>query len=140
MGMCLAYMTVAQGASNEELASQQMAVRELMQLDTRLALERTRDRLQDSDLSQAGAAAASALRHNGGPRLVAIYGVGKRLIAEVVIGAQTHVFVHGQATPVGMKAGASAYRLAGVSGTCVQLESKDDAHTLCLPPQTWARP
>lgn len=139
MGACPAASAQAQGLTNEELAGQQMSVRELMHLDTRLALARLKDRLNEHGSPSSDSHAALS-RQDGGPRLVAIYGVGKRLLAEVVVGTQTQVYMRGQALPVGAKAGASAYRLAGLSGSCVQLERQDESHTLCLHPGPWTQP
>ena len=77
------------------------------------------------------------MMHSGSLNLVAIYGVGKKLLAEVTVGTQQYVYMRGQALPVGVKANSSAYLLRGISGSCVQLERKDEAHTLCLHPSLW---
>ncbi|MDS1141891.1 hypothetical protein RE432_15725 [Pusillimonas sp. SM2304] len=111
-----------------------MSVRELMRLDTDLALAQARNRLRQQrgrpDQPEAGAMPA---RH-GNLKLVALYGVGKKLLAEVAIGGQAHVYMRGQPLAVGAKAGPSTYLLRGMSGSCVHLERGGEAHTLCLNP------
>lgn len=136
---------MAQGSAAAEigdLAAQQMSVRELMRLDTALALAQSKDRLRAKGPGEAGGLSGAPL--GGGPmlegeglKLIAIYGVGKKLLAEVMIGPQAHVYVRGQALAVGAKAGPSAYLLRGISGSCVQLERQDKAQTLCLHPGLW---
>src|SRR5690606_33351740 len=78
-----------------------------------------------------------SMSENPGLKLVAIYGVGKKLLAEVMVGGQAHVYMRGQALAVGAKASPSAYLLRGISGSCVQLERQDTSHTLCLHPGLW---
>jgi len=127
-------LTQATAPDNDDLASQQMSVRELMRLDTALALEQTRNRLrqQRGKPDQFDAGAALATRET--LKLVAIYGVGKKLLAEVMIGGQSHVYMRGQPLAVGAKAGPSTYLLRGISGSCVHLERGGEGHTLCLNP------
>jgi hypothetical protein len=119
--------------SGDDPALDQMSVRELMRLDTALALQQSRTKLQKGDSSSQAARRGGAIAHSGALELVAIYGVGKKLLAEVVIGTQPHVYMRGKALPVGASASASAYLLRGISGSCVHLERQDEAHTLCLP-------
>lgn len=66
------------------------------------------------------------------PRLVAMYGVGQRLMAEVHVGGRAFLYVRGQALPVGHAGDPSVYRLRGMNGACVQLERGEDRHSLCL--------
>ncbi|MBP6020187.1 MAG: hypothetical protein KA735_11905 [Burkholderiaceae bacterium] len=110
-----------------------MAVRELMRLDTELALSASRGRLTGVDKRSETALALSD-QPGGQLRLVAIYGVGKRLLAEVLVGSQPYVYMRGHPLPIGAKAGSHVYKLGGISGSCVQLERQDEAHTLCLHP------
>ncbi|SHG84075.1 hypothetical protein SAMN04488135_101398 [Pollutimonas bauzanensis] len=127
----------AAAALADDPAAEQMAVRELMRLDTELALSQAKKALRSEGLAGPGAADGSLHTHDGGLKLVAIYGVGKKLLAEVLVGSQPRVYMRGQALPVGVKADPDAYRLRGISGSCVQLERKGEAHTLCLPPSLW---
>jgi len=108
-------------------------VRELMRLDTALAIEQAKARLRQHKSGQA-IADNSPMAQSGSLKLVAIYGVGKKLLAEVVIGQRKHVYMRGRSWAVGVKGGASDYRLLGISGSCVQLERDGEGHTLCLHP------
>lgn len=67
------------------------------------------------------------------PRLVGIYGVGKRLFAEVRSGSRAWLFLNGHSLPVGHVAGEDLYRLREVAGACVRLERRGDETVLCLP-------
>lgn len=121
----------------DDLAAEQMSVRELMRLDTEQALKIAKNTLRDDGAAAGGIDGGARYAASGTLKLVAIYGVGKKLLAEVMIGTQPYVYMRGQALPVGVKASSSAYMLRGISGACVQLERKDEAHTLCLYPSLW---
>lgn len=66
------------------------------------------------------------------PRLVAMYGVGRTLMAEVQVGRRAYLYVRGQAWPAGHAGDRGVYRLRGMNGACVQLERGEDRHSLCL--------
>ena len=66
------------------------------------------------------------------PRLVAMYGVGRNLMAEVQVGARAFLYLRGQALPVGHAGDAAVYRLRDMNGACVHLERGEDRHSLCL--------
>ncbi|WP_323011413.1 hypothetical protein [Castellaniella sp.] len=66
------------------------------------------------------------------PRLVALYGVGAVLMAEVQVGQQAYLYVRGQPFPAGYVGDAGVYQLRGMNGACVQLERGEDRHSLCL--------
>ncbi len=66
------------------------------------------------------------------PRLVALYGVGQTLMAEVQVGPRAYLYVRGQAYPAGHAGDAGVYQLRGMNGACVQLERGEDRHSLCL--------
>lgn len=134
---CVPGLMAAAAPGHEDLGSQQMSVRELMHLDTALALEKARARLRQQRTGQGLAEASNQIAHGGAMKLLAIYGVGKKLLAEVMIGERTHVYMRGQAWAVGMKADPSSYRLRGISGSCVHLEREGKGHTLCLHPGLW---
>lgn len=119
-----------------ELAAEQMSVRELMRLETEIALERARGRARNH--SYPDSVAGRPEQGRDGLKLVAIYGVGSKLLAQVLVGSRPQVYLHGQALPVGAKPGAQVYRLRGITGSCVQLERQGEAHTLCLHPSLWA--
>ncbi len=106
------------------------SVRELMQQDLRDALR----------TSAAGAGAETARRTDTGagvqpvlaPRLVALYGVGQALMAEIQVGRRAYLYVRGQAWPAGHAGDQGVYQLRGMNGACVQLERGEDRHSLCL--------
>ncbi|MFC4299328.1 hypothetical protein ACFO0J_14890 [Castellaniella hirudinis] len=107
-----------------------LSVRELMQQDLREALR----------ASTAGAGAGTVGRADAGsgvqpvlaPRLVALYGVGQALMAEVQVGRRAYLYVRGQAWPAGHVGDRGVYQLRGMNGACVQLERGEDRHSLCL--------
>jgi hypothetical protein len=107
-----------------------VSVRELMQQDLRDALH---------EAAQRAKATHAAVAEGGGlarpllaPRLVALYGVGKALMAEVQVGRQAYLYVRGQAWPAGHAGDHGVYQLRGMNGACVQLERGEDRHSLCL--------
>jgi hypothetical protein len=128
-----------QNSQSDDLAQDQISVRELMRLDTALALSQTKDKLHSRNRTTPAVDSRGLPAHGGGLRLVAIYGVGKKLLAEVHIGSKPHVYVRGKALPVGVSADPSAFHLRGITGSCIQLERKDEAHTLCLHPALWVQ-
>ncbi|GAB2910562.1 hypothetical protein LSG25_04280 [Paralcaligenes sp. KSB-10] len=136
--MLLALLGPAGAQGIDELTSEQMSVRELMRLDTELALSQAKGRLRGQGKPMSASESSAALAHGGGLKLVAIYGVGKKLLAEVLVGSQPHIYMRGQALPVGVKAGTAAFMLRGITGSCVQLERQEESHTLCLHPSLWA--
>lgn len=66
------------------------------------------------------------------PRLVALYGVGKALMAEVQVGNQAYLYIRGQTYPAGHLGDKRVYQLKAMNGACVQLEKEQDRHSLCL--------
>jgi len=116
-----------------------ITVRELMRLEGEMALEAARRRrgqtsalpgLSPGVVGQGGPAARSG---TGEPlRLVGIYGVGKRLFAEVRSGPHAWLFQSGHSLPVGTIAGEDVYRLKEVAGACVRLEQQGEETVLCL--------
>lgn len=113
-----------------------ITVRELMRLEGEQALVAARQRRGQA----AGGRPAIQAEAEGGAsgradmlRLIGIYGVGKRLFAEVRSGSRAWVFMNGQSLPVGHTAGAEPYRLREVAGACVRLEHQETETVLCLP-------
>ncbi|MDY0308512.1 MAG: hypothetical protein RBR29_01790 [Castellaniella sp.] len=105
------------------------SVRELMQQDLRDALQVPPGgaaRRADADSGMNG------VRPVLEPRLVALYGVGRALMAEVQVGRRAYLYVRGQAWPAGHAGDRGVYQLRGMNGACVQLERGDDRHSLCL--------
>ena len=122
---------------NHELAADQVSVRELMRLDTELALTLARGR---SSAKQVDASAAKRVPRSmaGEPRLNAIYGVGRNLMAEVVLDHVTYLYRQGLALPVGVAPGNDVYLLTRISSSCVSLERSDASHELCMKTTRWA--
>lgn len=112
--------------------AQLVSVRELLQLDTAEALRRARDQAPERSVSTtAGApsvAAAPVLS------LLAIYGVGHRLLAEVRLGNDRLVYLKGQSLPVGANRSLPEHvpRLVAIDGTCVRMTHQAREHTVCL--------
>lgn len=125
---------VAHGGKTDDLAAEQMSVRELMRLDTALALNQSREKLRTRYKSGTTVDDIGAVAQSGSVNLLAIYGVGKKLLAEVRVGAQSYVYMHGRLLPVGIKASSTALLLRGMTATCIQLERDEQSHTLCLHP------
>ncbi|KAA0911768.1 hypothetical protein [Pusillimonas sp. ANT_WB101] len=118
-------------------------VYELMEVETAQAIARARHAPEVSDgyltdISSSQEARMSQDTHGADRlKLIAIYGIGKKLAAQVMAGTKQYLYRHGQAYPVGMTAESSdtdAYRLRGISNSCVVLERDQQAQTLCIHP------
>ena len=136
---CCAGAAWPRDSQPDDLAQDQISVLELMRLDTALALNQTKDKLHSRNREMSAADSEGPSAGSGRVRLVAIYGVGKKLLAEVHIGSKPHVYMRGSALPIGVSANPSTFRLRGITGSCIQLESKNEAHTLCLHPALWVQ-
>lgn len=118
--------TSAQSPGSDPEAWEVESVRELMQLDIERALDQARQR---------GNVPGERVDATGGrlaPRLVAIYGVGRSLMAEVLVGPQAYLYMRGQAHPVGYANDRAVYQLRGMNGSCIQLQKAQSSHSLCL--------
>jgi hypothetical protein len=129
---------MAQSPPEDELMLEQISVRELMRLDTALAISQSKNKLDGQGKPAALQESHRLLTQHEDLKLIAIYGVGKKLLAEVSVGAHPYVYMHGRALPVGLKSSAVAYRLRAMTSSCVQLERNDESHTLCLHPSLTA--
>lgn len=133
--MALPPATAVSAAINVPALSQpeqrDMAVRELMRLDTELALAALRQQLQEQERRHAKSARPGPDR-SGPLTLTAIYGVGNRLLAEVIIDSTPQVFMRGRPRAIDNGVPDSGFRLRGISGSCVDLERHAQQHTLCL--------
>lgn len=111
-----------------------MSVRELMRLDAAQALDHARQGFAARPRDQA------AVTQSGELQLLAIYGVGKKLLARIRHGDRTFLYIRGNALPVGVKAdrSQSVFRLMGISSSCVELARAEKARTLCLHPSLWS--
>ncbi|MFA7439205.1 hypothetical protein [Castellaniella sp.] len=110
------------GAEPGARAWETQSVRELMQEDLREALSRPR--------AQGGASSVSVPLDQ--PRLVALYGVGSALLAEVHVDRHAYLYVRGQPWPAGHVGDPGVFQLRGMNGACIQLERGADRHSLCL--------
>lgn len=108
-----------------------VTVRELMQQDLLRAADEAARRGTLPEAAE-GARGTPAARPMLAPRLVALYGVGRALMAEVQVGRESYLYVRGQAYPAGHAGDRGVYQLRGMNGACVQLERDDDKHSLCL--------
>ncbi|WP_066454494.1 hypothetical protein [Castellaniella caeni] len=106
---------------------QVQSIHELMQQDLNDAHRRAA-----APERAAGSAVGLAAQGLLAPRLVALYGVGQALMAEVQVGQRAYLYVRGQAYPAGHAGDRGVYQLRGMNGACVQLERGDDRHSLCL--------
>ncbi|MHA3902961.1 hypothetical protein ACTPOE_05150 [Castellaniella sp. WN] len=104
------------------------SVRELMQQDLRDALRSP----SDGTVGHPAAGPVAGVRPVLEPRLVALYGVGQVLMAEVQVGRRAYLYVRGQAWPAGHAGDPGVYQLRGMNGACVQIERGEDRHSLCL--------
>lgn len=112
---------------HNELAHQAMQVRELLSLEQKQLRERL-----DSTHSSTMMESVKRDSVESAPKLAAIYGVGKRLLAEFHNGGQTYLYLHNQEFPIGYKGGADLYRLVGITQQCVTLKRWHDELTQCL--------
>lgn len=67
------------------------------------------------------------------PHLVAMYGVGKRVVAEVLFNGRSYVYLRGQTWPVGDQVGKNQLRLLSMTSRCVHLAYQQQEHELCVP-------
>ena len=145
-GLALATIAHASLATLPELppAPAGQAVTELLMIDARDAIAAERAKQQTSaQPAQPVPSTGSPTSVTGlpttmasatppvqsGPVLTAIYGVGNRLHAEVLIDGQQTLFANGRPTPVSSVA--SPWRLKRIAPPCVDLESSDGAMRLC---------
>ncbi len=118
------------GAPGADAAS----VLELMRLETQQALAHARDRQGVVRApGPAHSASPSAADAASGAQLLAIAGVGERLVADVVFRAQRYRYRSGHAWPVGADAGSGAPRLLALDTQCLVLEGDSGGAQARLP-------
>lgn len=123
----------------EHVATEHMTVLELMRLEAEQALHEARERRGSRHRGPGLRSLNASMMEGGrGPQtaglhLVGIYGVGKRLVAEVKNGARTLYFRNGQEKPMGHVADEDLYRLRELKGNCVRLDRGGTEELLCLP-------
>ncbi|TEA77343.1 hypothetical protein [Allopusillimonas ginsengisoli] len=135
--LCLIPVSVLAAATealHEQIIEDQLSVRELMR----------REAIQAGAASTTGFATIQGASHSevarvvstqtSGPRLVAIYGTGHRLVAQVDIDGNHYLYMQGQPQAMGRRNPEVAYVLEGISKSCVRLMNAETPHTLCLHP------
>ncbi|MBV6271584.1 hypothetical protein KVP09_01445 [Alcaligenaceae bacterium CGII-47] len=128
--MCLLGVTWAQAPDQLPTADPEawevQSVRELMQRDIERSLNQAR-RQMDQPSVVVDSPVGRQL-----PRLVAMYGVGRSLIAEVLVGSRAFLYMRGQVHPVGYVNDQEVYQLRGMNGSCIVLQKAQHSHSLCL--------
>ncbi|HLU78193.1 MAG TPA: hypothetical protein VKZ52_01340 [Burkholderiaceae bacterium] len=123
----------ALGGAQADESHDSFTVRELMRLESEAALQALRRGRTPGAPGPRGPLAPAPQAGEEALRLVGIYGVGKRLFAEVRAGSQGWVFLRGQPLPLGHTASSTALRLRELSGACVRLVRQEEDIHLCLP-------
>lgn len=100
-------------------------VEELLQLDTQAALLAARKKIV-GPLTTPG----PATTHMSENVLLAIYGVGQSLSAEVLIDAEPHVFKNRH--PRAISGRSASYTLERIAPPCVHLKKNENPESLCL--------
>lgn len=118
-GLLMMLPSLVLGSSSFETDQQQ--VHELMRLETEQLLQRS---------SGVSPKASESLQTNS-LRLKAIYGVGKRVLAEVDWNGRDYLYLKGQTWPLGHSS-ASALRLIEMAGRCITLAQHEQTHRLCV--------
>ena len=122
VGGMLVCVTTAVNANNP---SQVITIDELLKLDTQAALLAARRSVVGS-LERPG----PAVVNDSEMLLLAIYGVGKSLTAEILIDAEPHVFRAARAQPVLGRS--RTHTLERIVPPCVHLQNSGNPEVLCL--------
>lgn len=112
---------VEQNSEND--LTQESLVKDVLERDIREALRNSQDKNNSLSVTPQSILA---------PKLVALYGVGKALVAEIHVGNKAYLYVRGQTYPAGYLNDKRVYQLKAMNGACVQLEKGQDRHSLCL--------
>ena len=100
-------------------------VEELLQMDTQAALLAARKKII-GPLSAPG----PVTTHNSENVLLAIYGVGQSLSAEVLIDTEPHVFKSRH--PQAISGRSASYTLERIAPPCIHLKKNEHPESLCL--------
>ena len=100
-------------------------VEELLQLDTQAALLAARKKMVGPLI-----APGPVTSHNSENILLAIYGVGQSLSAEVLIDAEPHVFKNRH--PRAISGRSASYTLERITPPCIHLKKNEHPESLCL--------
>jgi len=121
----LSVMLLLAGLHGRASAEAPSVVEELLKLDTQAALITARQKVVGS-LTLSG----PATTHTTGNVLLAIYGVGQSLIAEILLDSEPHVFKNRRQQPLSGRS--VQYTLERITPPCVHLKKLEDRETLCL--------
>ena len=112
-----------------EATTHQATIDELLRLDTQAALLAAKKNIfgvTQSALSGAGSGAEPSESN----QVIAIYGVGKILTAEVLLESEPHIFKNSRTRPIW---GSSLqYRLERIVPPCVHLKKAETPQVICL--------
>ena len=122
---CLSGVLVFAGLVGVVSAEAPAVVEELLKLDTQAALISARQKVV-GPLTQSG----PVTTHSTGNVLLAIYGVGQSLTAEILLDSEPHVFKSRRQLP--MSGRSVQYILERIAPPCVYLKKLENRETLCL--------
>ncbi len=122
---CLSGILVFSGLVGVVSAEAPAVVEELLKLDTQAALISARQKVV-GPLTQSG----PVTTHSTGNVLLAIYGVGQSLTAEILLDSEPHVFKSRRQQPISGRS--VQYILERITPPCVHLKKLEDRETLCL--------
>ncbi len=112
-----------------EHTTQQSTIDELLRLDSQAALLAARKNIFGMTQHPQAGSGTDAVRPDSN-QVLAIYGIGKLLTAEVLLDSEPHVFRHSRARPVW---GSSLqYRLERILPPCVYLKKSGQTQVICL--------
>ena len=116
-------------ALEREHAAPQSTIDELLRLDSQAALLAARKNIFGMTQHSQTGSGTDTVRPDSN-QVLAIYGVGKLLTAEVLLDSEPHVFKHSRARPVW---GSSLqYRLVRILPPCVYLKKSGQTQVICL--------
>jgi hypothetical protein len=122
---CLSAIPVLAGHVGRVSAEAPAVVEELLKLDTQAALISARQKVV-GPLTQPG----PVTTHSTGNVLLAIYGVGQSLTAEMLLDSEPHIFKSRRQQPLSGRS--VLYILERIAPPCVHLKKLESRETLCL--------
>jgi|GEM_PF-4052320 len=136
LACALAISPVPAASPHAELEADQMTVHELMRIESDQALRAARETMADA----AGSLSLpDAMQADADTRLLAIYGTGRRLAAQVLVRGKPVLYMQGLPRPVGAEKDDQAFLLRGITRTCIRLEHAGQFRTLCIHPELSGR-
>jgi hypothetical protein len=127
--VAVALLFTAGAAWARDSASHQATIDELLQLDSQAALLAARKNIYGATQHpQAGS--GTDVGRSELDQVLAIYGVGKYLTAELLLESEPYVFTHSRARPIW--GSPLQYRLVRIAPPCVYLTKAGQAQVICL--------